>query len=217
MDKTPTIAVRGVGQMSVAPDRAVISFDISSLDMDYARSVNALNERVAALRTRLEKAGIKASNLKTTRYGIDAQHETRGKDENRRNVFVGWLTRHHMRLELPLDRELLNKAFDVIASDGVLSSIKIGFEVSDQGTLRTKLLEDATRVATRNAEAIAAAAGCKLGRALKIKYDWSELRIGSMNYEVSDRLLVRGLRHTPDLEPDDLKAQDSVRILFELL
>ncbi len=131
-------------------------------------------------------------------------------------MFLGWVTRHRMRIELPIDRELLNKAFAAIASDEVQSSINIGFEVSDLDALRTKILEEATRVACRNAEAMATAAGCKLGRALKIEYGWSELRVSPLRYE---RNLMMSLEAdaTPDIEPDDIDASDSVTILFELL
>ncbi|MDH4036965.1 MAG: SIMPL domain-containing protein [Candidatus Krumholzibacteria bacterium] len=216
MPRTPTISVRGVGNVSVPPDRTVVSFDISTMDMDYSRSASDLNERVATLRAGLKKSGIKPEDLKTTSFSIDPHHEWRGKDENRRQVFLGWVTRHRMKIELPIDRELLNKAFAAIASDEVKSSIEISFDVSDRDALRTKILEEATRVACRNAETMATAAGCKLGRALKIEYGWSELRISPLRYE---RNLMMSLEAdaTPDIEPDDIDASDSVTILFELL
>jgi uncharacterized protein YggE len=216
MSKTPTISVRGVGQVSVPPDRTVVSFDISTMDMDYSRSANDLNERVATLRAGLKMSGIKPEDLKTTSFSIDPHHEWRGKDENRRQVFLGWVTRHRMKIELPIDRELLNKAFAAIASDEVKSSIEISFDVSDRDALRTKILEEATRVACRNAEAMARAAGCKLGRALKIQYGWSELRISPLAYE-ADLSMTPARMAAPDIEPDDLDASDSVTILFELL
>jgi uncharacterized protein YggE len=216
MPRTPTISVRGMGHVSVPPDRTVVSFDISTMDMDYSKSANDLNERVAKLRARLKESGIKPEDLKTTNYGIEPHHEWRGKDENRRQVFLGWVTRHRMRIELPIDRALLNQAFAAIASDEVQSSINIGFEVSDLDALRTKILEEATRVACRNAETMATAAGCKLGRALKIEYGWSELRVSPLRFE---RNLMMSIESdaAPDIEPDDLDASDSVTILFELL
>ncbi len=215
MPRTPTISVRGMGHVSVPPDRTVISFDISALDMDYTKSANSLNERVARLRAGLEKGGIKGSDLKTTRFEIEPHHEWRGKDENRRQVFLGWHAKHRMRLELPVDRELLNKAFEAIVTNDVHSSVEIGFQVSDRGALRTMLLEDATRSACRNAETMARAAGCSLGRALKIEYGWSEIRFARPMYSAQPDMLMES--SAPDIEPDDIEASDSVTVLFELL
>ncbi len=216
MPENSTISVRGVGRLSVPPDRTVISFDISTMDMEYAKSANNLNERVATLRSRLKESGIDPRDLKTTSYGIDPHHEWRGKDENRRQVFLGWITRHRMRLELPVDRELLNKAFVAIASEDVQSSLDVSFEVSDPGVLRTKILEEAARVACRNAGAIATAAGCKLGRALKIEYGWSEIHISRPLYSATPSLMA-DVMEAPDIEPEEIDASDSVTILFELL
>jgi uncharacterized protein YggE len=212
---TPTISVRGVGRVSVPPDRTVVTFHISSLNKVYSESAAEINTRVAELRKRLADAGIPGTDLKTTSFTIEPEHEWRGNDKDRRQVFMGWRSKHTMRLELPVDRELLNKAFAAIATDEVQSSIEIGFEVSDLAALRTKILEEATRVACRNAEAIARAAGCTLGPATSINYNWSEIRFRGMHYAVAERADLTAMS-APDIEPDDVEGEDSVSVVFEL-
>lgn len=216
MTDAPTISVKGVGRVSVPPDRTVVSFSISALNADYAVSADEVNARVTRLRSRLSEAGIAATDLKTTSFSIERENEWRGRDANRQQVFVGWRPRHHLRLELPVDREKLNKAFAAIASNDVESSVEISFTVSDQALLRTKILEDATRTARRNAEVIAAAAGCKLGKALRIEYGWSEVRFERKGWSVdySDSLREAAM---PDFEPEDIDGEDSVTIAFELV
>ncbi len=216
MTEAPTISVKGVGRVSVPPDRTVVTFSASALNMDYAASSDELNGRVAKLRSRLSEGGIAATDLKTTSFSVERETEWQGRDANRKQGFVGWRSRHHLRLELPVDREVLNKAFAAIASNEIESSVEIAFTVSDQALLRTKVLEDATRTARRNAEAIAAAAGCKLGKALKIEYGWSEIRFERRGYAFAGAEMLSEAA-APDFEPEDIDGEDSVTIVFELV
>jgi hypothetical protein len=211
----PCITVRGIGRASIPPDRTVVTFNTSAIDRDYAESADELNRRVAGLRQRLEKAGIPGKDLKTTTFTITPEHEYRGTGDNRHTVFVGWRARHALRLELPVDRDLLNRAFSAITVEDFEASLSVGFEVSDPESMRTMILEDATRNACRNAEAIAKAAGCKLGRAVKIDYSWSEIRYHGMAYELTDAV-ASASRAAPDIEPDDIEGSDSVTIVFDL-
>jgi len=214
MAEAATITVRGVGSVSVSPDRTVVTFKVSALDREYGASADSLNERVAGLRKRLTANGIAGASLKTTQYTISPEHEWRGTGENRHQVFVGWRAWHMMRLELSVDRELLNKAFAAITAEELDASLSVGFEVSDKEALRTKILETATRNACRNADAIARASGCTLGRALRIDYSWSEVRFRGMMYDAAPDM--QAASSAPDIEPDDVSGEDSVTIVFEL-
>jgi len=214
MENTPTISVKGVGRASAAPDLTVITFTISALDKDYDRSAATLNQRVVALRSRLDKAGIQGTDLKTTQFEIEAEREYK----NNQNVFVGWKSTHALRLELPVDRELLNKAFVAFASGDVESEITIGFEVKDKEAMRERILDQATRTARRNAEAIATAAGCRLGKVLRIEYGWAEVRFRSAEYSIRARqVFSEDAMMAPDIEPENVRGEDSVTMVWELV
>jgi uncharacterized protein YggE len=215
MQNTPTISVKGVGRVSAPPDLTVVTFTISALDKDYDRSAATLNARVVALRSRLDKAGIKGADLKTTQFGIEAEREYK----NNQHVFVGWKSTHELRLELPVDRELLNKAVVAFASGDVESEITIAFEVKDREAMRERILDQATRTARRNAEAIATAAGCRLGKVLHIEYGWAEVRFRSMDYSVKSRMMVAAedAMLAPEIEPENVRGEDSVTMVWELV
>ncbi len=212
----PTISVKGVGQVRIPPDQTVVTFSVSALAREYAASANQANERVANLRTRLAEVEVPATRLKTTSYSIEREHEWRGVKENRRQEFVGWRSRQHMRLELPIDRDFLNKVFGAIASNDIESSIEISFQVRDHSIARAKILEDATLSARRNAEAIAAAADCQLGKVLRIEYGWSEIRFQTRGWSIQEADVVHRQIAAPDFEPEDIEGQDSVTMVFEL-
>lgn len=215
MTNQATISVKGVGHVGQAPDRTVITFSMSSLHLEYETAVGDLNERVAALRDRLGGVGIDKSDVKTTSFDIDAHHEYQRKKEE--SIFVGWKARHNLRLELPIDRDQINRVFGAIASTEVESDIGVRFEVSDREGLREKVLADATRAARRNAEAIASAAGCRLGKVQRVDYDWSEIRFGSLDYSLESGPELNRLMSGPDIEPEDVSAEDSVTIVWELV
>ena len=215
MDTKPHISVKGVGRATMPPDIVNIAFHVLSLEPEYAKSVEALNKRVDTLRKRLEAVDIPPSDLKTTNFSVDSEYKTRrNAKQETEQVFVGWKARHDLRLQLPVDRERLNRALKAITSEEVQSNIRVSFEVSDADGLRAKILDAATRAARRNAETIAAATGCRLGPAIKIDYGWSELRIHSFS---SDLIQMRQMAYEPDIEPEDVSGEDSVTIVFELL
>jgi hypothetical protein len=194
------------------PDVTVISFELSALNYEYLKSVNDLNEAVASLRDKLAGAGFDPKQLKTSRFSIDADYRYTEK----KNVFNGWLAKHDMRLELPVDREQLNRAFEAIVTSKSQAEFRIRFEVRDKAALREAVLSEATRVARRNAEAIAQAAGYRLGKVIRIEYDWSEIRFRSIDYRLASGPEPDALQ-APDIEPEDVDAHDSVTVVWELV
>jgi uncharacterized protein YggE len=212
MTYEPKISVRGVGSVSWPPDTTVISFAITARSREYSQAVQELNERVAELRGRLEGAGVDPKRLKTTQFGVDAEYRTVEKKQ----VFWGWGARHGLRLELPVDRDLLNKALEAVATGSTDAEFAVGFEVKDRAGLREAVLADATKAARRNADAIVSSAGCRLGKVLSIEYHWSEIRFGSFEHHLSRGIMAEACG-APDIEPEDVDAEDSVTLVWELI
>lgn len=208
-----TISVRGVGSVSWPPDVTVISFNVQGRSRDYSGAIDELNERVAVLRETLSAVEVDPKQLKTAAFDIHAEYRTVNKEQ----VFDAWRARHDLRLELDVDREKLNRALNAIATSGSHAQFTIHFEVRDRAGFRAAVIADATRTARRNAEAIAAAAGCRLGKVRSIDYNWSEIRFASMHHELAYGVMAERSIAAPDIEPEDVKGQDSVSVVFELL
>lgn len=212
MNREPTISVKGVGNVSLPPDLTVISFEMSARSREYEKTVVDLNERLGALREKLSDAGVDPKQLKTSSFSVDADY----RYVKEKRVFNGWLAKHDLRLELPVDREPLNRAFEAITTGKAQVEFRIKFEVRDKAALREAVLADATRMARRNAETIALAAGCRLGKVISMEYGWSEIRFGSLAYSMASGPEECAL--TPlDAEPEDVEAQDSVTVVWELV
>jgi len=212
MNREPTISVKGVGNVNLPPDMTVISFEISSLSREYIGTVEDLNIRVADLREKLSAAGVDPKQLKTLHFRVDADY----RYEKEKRVFKGWLAKHDLRLELPVDRDQLNRSFEAITSGKAQAEFRVQFEVRDKSAVREAALADATRTARKNAETIASAAGCSLGKVLNMEYGWSEIRFESLDYSLASGPEVCAMV-APDIEPEDVQAQDSVTVVWELM
>jgi hypothetical protein len=208
----PKISVKGVGSVSRPPDTTVVSFAMVGRSREYGQAVQELNERVAELRGRLDGAGVDPKRLKTTHFGVEAEYRTVEKKQ----VFWGWRARHGLRIELPVDRDLLNKALEAVATSSTEAEFAVGFEVKDRAGLREAVLADAMKTARRNADAIVSAAGCRLGKVLTIEYHWSEIRFGSFEHRMSRGIMADACA-APDIEPEDVDAEDSVTVVWELI
>ena len=212
MGHEPTISVKGVGNVSLPPDMTVILFEMSSHSREYTATIEDLNDRVAVLRKKLSAIKVDPKQLKTTRFNVDADY----RYVKSKSVFNGWIAKHDLRLELPVDRDLLNSAFEAVTTEKIQAEFHIRFEVRDKAAVREAVLADATRKAQKNAEAIASAAGCRLGKVLRMEYGWSEIRFESVNYSMSREPDMCAMS-APDIEPEDVEAEDSVTVVWELV
>jgi uncharacterized protein YggE len=212
MGHEPTISVKGIGNVSLPPDMTVILFEMSSHSREYAATIEDLNERVAVLRKKLSGVKIDPKKLKTTRFNVDADY----RYVKNKSIFNGWIAKHNLQLELSVDRDQLNSAFEAVTTEKIQAEFHVRFEVRDKAAVREAVLADATRMAQKNAEAIASAAGCRLGKVLKMEYGWSEIRFQSVDYCMSREPDMCEMS-APDIEPEDVEAQDSVTVVWELL
>ena len=70
-----TIRVRCSAAVSGAPDWVIISFSISSRNLDYGKSMEQLAQQTESLRGELSSVGLEKDNLKTTQFSVDTDFE----------------------------------------------------------------------------------------------------------------------------------------------
>lgn len=210
-----TMRVKGVGKASAAPDRVVLRFEVSAWDPEYGASIEALNGRVESLRKDLEGVDLEREQLMTSRFRVDTTYEKVsrfGREERRVN---GYRAAHNIRLELSMDRELLNGVLNSVAASAAEPTVSVSFEVSDPAPLREAALKDAVVQATGNAETLAEAAGVTLEVIQAIEYGWAELRVQSVRYDMA-MTAPAAQAATPDIEPQEVEASESVTMTWGL-
>lgn len=209
--ETRTIRVQGHANVSKRPDIIVLSFAVVEKELVYQDCIRNTNIRVEVLNSELEKLHIDKKSLKTTNYSISTDYEY--DDKKKERVFTGYKVNHSLRLELPFDKEQTGRIIDMLSLSKSRAEMNISFDLKDKQALQKELLETAVELAKRNAEIIARSAGITLGPIRSIEYGWSEVRLeGSLCFEA--REFPNALA---DIEPEDLTAQDSVTITWDII
>jgi uncharacterized protein YggE len=206
------LKVQGRGQVNVEPDMVTLSFNVENTTSDYAECLQGLNKQTEDLRRNMSASGLLNAKLKTSYYNISI--ETR-YDDKRHPIFNGYSASHRMQIELPSDKELLNKVLREVAKGHSGAEISLSFSVKDKDALRQRVITQAVQMAKENAETLAAAAGVTLGKLQEINYGCVEVRV----YEQESRMTCPSAMENmaePDIDPADVNAEDSVTLVYEI-
>jgi uncharacterized protein YggE len=206
------LKVQGKGRVSVEPDLTTLSFYVAVQARDYAECLRNLNASVEDLRAGMAESGLERAQLKTSAYNVHVETKRKGGQ----NIFVGYVASHTMQIELPMDKELLNKVFRHIAQGHSGAQIRLSFSVRDKDALRRKALAKAVEEARENARTLAEAAGVTLGELRRIDYGWTEVQVRSRLANVMAGSLAEAHEPEVDIEPEDVCAEDSVTLVFEI-
>ena len=204
------LKVQGTGKVFTEPDLCILSFKLKEENKDYAKCLENLNKRTKRLREAIAKNEIDIHSLKTSDFEI----KIKDRYSKGRYIFDGYEGTHRLHIELPIEEELRNRVLSTIVKSRSGAEINISFSVKDKEPIKRKALKEALRVAKENAKALSDEAGVKLGKILKIEYGWSEVRIR----EYSANMILESASHYDfDIEPEELYAEDSVTITYEII
>lgn len=158
------IKVQGRGNVSAEPDMVTLSFDVEATAREYAECLGKLNKRVDDLRSSMSASGLEKAKLKTSSYNVNINH----KYKDGRYIFLGYIASHHLSIEFPLDKTLLNEVLHHVAQGHSGAQVHLSFSVKDKDALRKKALAQAVQSARENAETLAETAGVTLGKLLQM-------------------------------------------------
>jgi len=206
------LKVQGKGQVAAEPDLIMISFDIESKAKDYEESLRQLNTRVDDLRGSMSASGLDRARLKTTAYNVRVETQYSGG----KHIFGNYVASHRLQIELQVEKELLNNVLRQIAQGQSGAEIKLTFSVKDKDALRKKVLTQAVQSAKENAATLALAAGVTLGKLIQMDYGWSEVHIYDREANILCESKLSYSLSDPDIEPEDVKAEDTVTLVFEI-
>jgi uncharacterized protein len=170
---------------------------------------------VEALRSDLETVGVERTRLKTTDFDVEDQR--RYDSDTREYVFVGYEASHGLRLELLLEKELLNNVLGRVAHSASEASVEISFDVSDRKGLRRRAMRAAVEHAQESARALAEASGATLGEIVSVDYSFVEVRTRRFSYGYRRAgLAMEQALPAPDVEPEALDAEEGVTVVWEI-
>ena len=216
MDKT--IKVIATGTADSRPDTIEIAIDFSSLSSSYSASMAENNRKANRLNQGMADLGFPKTTVKTGRFSVERTTESyQDANNNYKTRFVGYTTVQEMTIRFDLDLKKLNEVLTLLASCEIHSDFKIRFTVKDPQVLQDQILRSAAITAKRQATILAETSGCTLGELISIDYSWAKINVyADTRYELSDRMMLTSSAMDADIEPEDVKASDTVTFVWTL-
>jgi uncharacterized protein YggE len=159
--KRRTIDVSGRGEVSVAPDLAILAFAVETANPEAGTAVSqnaAKSAKVsAALKSRL---GPKDS-MSTTRYSLEPRYQYPERGSDAPPTITGYVARNDVRLEIhALDG--VGALIDAATAAGANRVSELQFTLEERGPALRSALAKAGSEARAQAESVAAALGVQL-------------------------------------------------------
>ena len=154
----PSISVSANATLEVAPDTAVISFDVNGRGRTAAEATNAAASKMDNVQRNLLGCNILGSDITTTSYTLYPDTDIKGK-------ITGYTASNSVRIKLK-DIAKLGPVIDKISAAGVDTINNISFSASNRELYRNRLLAQAVENARQQAAVVANAGGRTLGKLL---------------------------------------------------
>lgn len=215
-----TITVKGTGNVLVKPDFVVLSLSIETKNKNYEDAMREASEKIEQLSKSLSELDFEKESVKTTDFNVRTNYGSKkDREGNYYRVFNGFVIRHRLKVSFDFDTNLLSRVLGTVACCIAKPEVSISFTVKDPSKVNEDLLKSAAENAKRKAEILCSASGAKLGELINIDYNWGELSICSQTrYEADDDCKCY-MEETMcvDIEPDDIKASDTVTFVWQMI
>lgn len=212
------IAVKGIGNVTAKPDLIIITMMLENTDYSYSGAIQLASGAIDDIRTALISVGYKKDDLRTTDFNINTDYESyKDTKGNWKQKFNGYKSIHKLKLEFDFDMERLNKALSAIASSGAKPEFEINFSIKDKNAISNLLLQNAIKNASEKATVLAGAAGLSLGAIQRIDYSWGELRLYSDTKMIEPLCCASDAVPAMDIEPEDIKVNDTVTVVWTIV
>lgn len=220
-----TIKVTGKGNISLSPDEIQMRISMETQDYDYSMAIDKAESDINALREAFSEVGFNKEDLKTTSFNVEKNYKSYYDDNNNwHRDFEGYKVSHRLKLPFDNDNELLNKAIYQLASSGVDAEFRLVYTVKDTEAAKNELLAKAIADSKKKAEIMAASAEVSLGEIQAIDYSWGQIVFESEPMTGMDipKYLRGPIGELPgescciDIVPDDIEANDTVTVLWEI-
>lgn len=172
------ITVSASGSVRLVPDKASVSFGITTQEASAELAQSANSEAVKNVIAALAGLGVEEKSIRTTNYSMYPQYDYSDSEGQR---IVGYTVRTSMSIQ-DQDLENVGKLLSDCVAAGINSVDNISFLCSGYEEAYHEALTEAVKNARLKAEVLALAAGKTLGDAVVIAEGWQD---SSARYERS--------------------------------
>lgn len=154
------ITVTGVGRVKAVPDRAELSFGVTTEGATAKEASTANAERMTELIDALKAAGVRSEEIRTEHVSVSPRRSPMGKR------LPGFVAENSVSVQVDADRA--GAIVDLAVENGATNASGPSFDVSDRDALYRDALRAAVREAREKAEAIASAGGVSVGDVTRV-------------------------------------------------
>ncbi|MHB9036282.1 MAG: SIMPL domain-containing protein [Armatimonadota bacterium] len=158
-DASTGITVTGTGEVKAQPDIAYLTFGISTQADDAAKAAKENSANTNAVIVAISKAGIPKSDIETTNYSVSPITDYKKSPP----VVVGYTVFNQIRVTVR-SLNAIGSLIDAGVNAGANNVQGVNFSVEDDTALHQQALVNAIKQARAKAQAMAEAAGVKLGK-----------------------------------------------------
>lgn len=201
----PSLTVTGHGRASAAAEEAEVSLGVDAVRPTAREARATAAEAMASVIASVQAAGIPAADVATSGLGLAAEMDYADAPAPRR---VGFRLSNRVTVVVR-DLERVSAVVDAGIEAGATAFDGVAFRVRDAAGLRRSALLAAVADARQSAEAIAAAAGLRLGATILI-------REGTPGGPPSPRFaMMEAMASTPVL-PGSVEVEASIEASWRL-
>ncbi len=207
--------VQGQGRMLVQPDQTLVLVQVQSASSEAGRAVQVVTERVEQLLKKLQDAGFKKEEIKTSQFFLNEQNEWRDGNMIRN----GYLASQTMEIKFSLDPKRMTKLTSVFADtqDGVTFQFTFGLSEKLRQQVKEELIRKALQDARDKASVIARSANIRLGAIHKIDYgQQSHIPYPQMMNVRASEAMMDKQANFPQTDIQDIELTDEIRVMWIL-
>lgn len=210
IDERPgVIEVTASATVQYEPDRAHISFAVTSFAETAAAATEASGVKMNAIQDALNKMGVGKGHVRTSAFRLDPHYPSDPETRRRQPQPDGYTAFNMVDVTLG-DVRGVGDVIDVVIGAGADNVSNLRFGLEDMTPVHREALKIAFQNAEDQAATLAAAAGKSLGTLLSIRTP-PEMRAGPM---VQAEMAV--MRAGTPIEPGTLSHTTSVAVVFEI-
>ena len=204
-----TITVEGTGKVEIPAEWAILSVSTRHIDDTASDAQHAVDELIADLLNSLQNLPVAEDTVAAGQLRIQPQYRWNPRQETQE--FVGYEATRTLSFKLT-DLSVLGEALQLLSETGADSIHSTRFGSSQTDTARSRALRKAYAAAQADAEALATAAGLKLGAPQSISTSANNQPPPRPNF--AQERMSMSAEAAPRYEPGQLLISASVSVLF---
>ncbi len=207
----PQIAVSGVGETRVTPDRAIINIGVYSRATTAAVAARENARKQQAIIDTLRALGVAREQIATTQFNVSP--EMRHIPQTGRNEITGYAVNNTVRVEIrQLDQ--VASTIDASLAKGANQINSLDFIVFNADEPRRRALAQAIERARADAETMARAAGGSLGTLLELSTGYTPVPVARRDMMMAGRAQAADMATPIEVGEEMVRAVVTARWQF---